>query len=244
VYVVGLGPGERELMTPQAQSVLGRCDAIVGYSGYLALIADLAAGKDTFAFPLGEEIARARLALDQARQGRTVGVVSSGDPGIYGMAGVILELLERLPQADRPEVIVVPGLSALNAAAALLGAPLGHDFAVVSLSDLFTPWEQIGKRLHAAAAGDFVIVLLNPRSRQRTGQLDCAREIILKERSPETPVGVVRNAYRPEQSAEVTTLGTLPTTAVDMFSTVIVGNSQTRCFQSRMVTPRGLVRAS
>jgi precorrin-3B C17-methyltransferase len=243
VYVIGLGPGERRLMTPQAGDVLARCEAIVGYSGYLALIADLAEGKDTFALPLGEEVGRARLALAQARRGRTVGVVSSGDPGIYGMAGVVLELLEELPEADRPEVVIAPGLSAVNAAAALLGAPLGHDFAVISLSDLFTPWELIEKRLAAAATADFVIALLNPKSRQRAWQLDRARDIILSQRAAETPVGIVRNAYRPEQAAEVTTLGRLLTASVDMFTTVIVGNSQTRCFQSKMVTPRGIVRS-
>jgi precorrin-3B C17-methyltransferase len=243
VHVIGIGPGERSLMTPRACEILARCEVIVGYSGYLALIADLTAGKDTYALPLGEEVGRARLALDQARRGRTVGVVSSGDPGIYGMAGVVLELLEGLPEADRPEVLVVPGLSAVNAAAALLGAPLGHDFAVISLSDLLTPWELIEKRLSAAAAADFVVVLLNPKSRQRTWQLGRACDLILCQRAGETPVGIVRNAYRPEQAVEVTTLGQLPAAAVDMFTTVIVGNSQTRCFQSRLVTPRGIVRS-
>src|SRR5438552_2526377 len=195
VHVIGLGPGERGLMTPQARDVLARCDVIVGYSGYLALIADMAAGKDTYALPLGEEVGRARLALAQARRGRTVGVVSSGDPGIYGMAGVVLELLEELPEADRPEVVIVPGLSAVNAAAALLGAPLGHDFAVISLSDLFTPWETIERRLEAVAEADFVLALLNPRSRRRDWQLGRARDIVARHRSGDTPVGVVRNAF-------------------------------------------------
>jgi len=239
VYVIGIGPGERELMTPQACAVLGGCEVIVGYSGYISLIADLTAGKECFSLPLGEEVGRARLALKLAQRGHSVAVVSSGDPGIYGMAGVVVELLEEVPEEDRPEVVVVPGVSIVNAAAALLGAPLGHDFAVISLSDLLTPWEAIEKRLRAAADADFVIALLNPRSRQRDWQLDRAREIILTHRALETPVGIVRNAYRPEQAVEITTLERLPTASVDMFTTLIVGNSTTRCFQSRLVTPRG-----
>jgi precorrin-3B C17-methyltransferase len=243
VYVIGIGPGERALMTPQACAVLSQCQVVVGYSGYISLIADLSAGKECYALPLGEEVGRARLSLDQAQRGRTVGVVSSGDPGIYGMAGVILELLEAIPEDQRPDVIVVPGVSAVTAAAALLGAPLGHDFAVISLSDLLTPWEMIEKRLDAAAEADFVIALLNPKSRQRAWQLDRAREIILRQRTSQTPVGIVRNAYRPEQAVEITTLQELPAASVDMFTTVIVGNSQTRRFQSRLFTPRGIVRA-
>jgi precorrin-3B C17-methyltransferase len=244
VYVIGIGPGERSLLTPQAGDVLSRCQVVIGYSGYLSLIADLTEGKECYGLPLGEEAGRAQVALDQAQRGRTVGVVSSGDPGIYGMAGVVLQLLEAMPEDQRPEVVVVPGVSAVTAAASLLGAPLGHDFAVISLSDSLTPWETIERRLAAAADADFVIALLNPKSRQRAWQLDRSREIILRQRTPETPVGVVRNAYRPEQAIEITTLGELPAARVDMFTTVIVGNSQTRCFQSRLFTPRGMVRAS
>lgn len=238
VFVVGLGPGERALMTPQAQAAMAQADAVVGYQGYLRSIADLIADKECVGLELGQETERAELALQLSRQGRRVCVVSSGDPGIYGMASIVLERTESMGD-DAPEVIVVPGVSAVQAAASLLGAPLGHDFAVISLSDLLTPWAVIERRLTVAAVGDFVIAILNPCSRKRDWQLRRAWEVLLRRRSPQTPVGVVRQAYRPEQSIERTTLAELPQTAVDMFSTIIVGNSTTRRFADRLVTPRG-----
>jgi precorrin-3B C17-methyltransferase len=176
------------------------------------------------------------VALDHARRGRHVCVVSSGDAGVYGMASIVLELLGNEPDLD---VSVVPGVSAITACAALLGAPLGHDFAVISLSDLLTPWERIEKRIEAAAMADFVLAILNPQSKRRDWQLPRAREILLTHRSPETPVGTVRNAYRPEQHVRVGTLGALLELPVDMFTTLIIGNSQTRAFHGRLVTPRG-----
>ncbi len=243
VVVVGIGPGASDLMTPRARAALVASDVLVGYAGYVALVGDLVAGKECHALPLGQEIERARLALDLAGKGRCVSVISSGDPGVYGMAGVVLELLRDVTEPERPEVIVVPGVSALMAAASLLGAPLGHDFAVISLSDLHTPWDIIARRLEAAAGADFVIALLNPKSRQRAWQLDRAREIILRSRNGESVVGVVRNAYRPEQGVVVTTLGRLHEVRVDMFTTVIIGNSCTVGFQGKIVTPRGIVSA-
>jgi precorrin-3B C17-methyltransferase len=238
LFIVGLGPGDRIAMTGQAVEALANAEIVVGYSGYLTALRDLTRGKEVIALPLGEEVERARVAVSRAREGNRVCIVSSGDAGIYGMASVVLEALGPLNE-DEPEVAVIPGVSAVNAAAALLGAPLAHDFAVISLSDLLTPWEVIEKRLSAAAEADFVLALLNPQSRKRSWQLPRARALLLEHRRPETPVGIVRNAYRPEQAVEVTTLGEMMGVGVDMFTTVIVGNGSTRRFREWMVTPRG-----
>lgn len=239
LWIVGLGPGARNLMPAQTAKAIGAADVVIGYSGYFDGIADLVAGKACIALPLGEETERAAVAIGHAREGRRVCVISSGDAGIYGMASLVLETLARRPGDVMPEVSIVPGISAVNACAALLGAPLGHDFAVISLSDLLTPWERIERRLHAAAEADFVLAILNPQSRRRDWQLPRAREILLGHRSPETPVGYVRNAYRPEQAVWLGTLQTMAEQPADMFTTVIVGNTQTREFRGRMVTPRG-----
>jgi precorrin-3B C17-methyltransferase len=224
-------------MTAQAVAALRQADVVIGYSGYFAWVEDMVHGKECNALPLTQETERAHLAVERAREGRSVCVISSGDPGVYGMASLVLE--HAAAEGHTLDVVIVPGVSAVNAAAALLGAPLGHDFAVVSLSDLLTPWEQIARRLHAAAEADFVLAMLNPRSQRRDWQLRKAREILLCHRRAETPVGVVRNAYRAGQSMALTTLGMMDEAEVDMFSTVIVGNSQTRMANRRMVTPRG-----
>lgn len=206
---------------------------MVGYTTYMKLAAQFLAGKDTIASGMKKEAARAELAVRLAREGRHVAVISSGDPGVYGMAGPILELAP----ADM-EVDIIPGVSAAGAAAALLGAPLMHDFAVISLSDLLTPWAAIERRLAAAAAADFVIVLYNPRSKGRQGHLDMAREVILGHRSS-TVTGWVRNCGRAGETKKITTLAELAITEIDMFTTVIVGNSKTYVRHGRMVTPRG-----
>jgi precorrin-3B C17-methyltransferase len=238
--VVGLGPGERAMMTGQAQTAVQHADVVIGYEGYFTWVVDLVAGKECVALPLTQEVARAQLAVDRALAGQSVCVISSGDAGIYGMASVVLELLAA-QQGDTvgPEVMVIPGVSAVNACASLVGAPIGHDFAVMSLSDLLTPWELIEKRLTATAAADFVMVLLNPKSLRRHWQYGRAQAIIAQYRAPETPVGIVRNAYRPDQSIDIVTVADMATAHVDMLTTVIIGNSQTRLLQSRMVTPRG-----
>jgi precorrin-3B C17-methyltransferase len=243
LFVVGLGPGARALMTGEALEALHHAQVIIGYRGYFEWIADLVDSKECLALPLGAERERARLAVQRARQGDAVCVISSGDAGIYGMASLVLETLE--VEEDNPdlEVAVVPGVSAVNASAALLGAPLGHDFAVVSLSDLLTPWPLIERRLAAAAQGDFVLALLNPQSRRRDWQLRRAQEILLQNRRTETPVGIVRQAYRPEQSVEITTLARMTEATIDMFTTVVVGNSDTRRFGDMLVTPRGYPRS-
>jgi precorrin-3B C17-methyltransferase len=236
LFVVGLGPGDRALMTGQALEALRQAEVVVGYHGYFTWIADFVAGKECLALPLTQETERARLAVERLRQGRVVCVISSGDPGVYGMAGLVLQCLG---DEVSENVAIIPGVSAVNAAAALLGAPLGHDFAVVSLSDLLTPWEVIERRLHAAAEADFVLALLNPKSHRRDWQYRRAQEILAKCRPAETPVGVVRNAFRPDQSVERTTVAHMADAVVDMFTTVIVGNSQTLLSGSAIVTPRG-----
>lgn len=238
--VVGLGPGTSALLTGQAQAALQGADVIIGYDGYFQWIADLVHNKECIALPLTQEVARAQLAVARALAGQAVSVISSGDAGIYGMASLVLEVLEQHQENTvLPDVVVIPGVSAVNACAALLGAPIAHDFAVLSLSDLLTPWAVIEKRLAAAAEADFVMVLLNPRSARRQWQFAQACALIGQHRAPATPVGLVRNAYRPDQSIVLTTVSGLVDADVDMLTTVIVGNSQTRCFQSRLITPRG-----
>ena len=236
LFVVGLGPGDRAAMTGQALEALRQAEVVVGYDGYFPWVADLVEGKERLALPLTQETERARAAVERLRQGRVVCVISSGDPGVYGMAGLVLQCLTEEEQED---VAVVPGVSAVNAAAALLGAPLGHDFAVVSLSDLLTPWGMIERRLRAAAEADFVLALLNPKSLRRDWQYRRAQEILAGHRPAETPVGVVRNAYRPGESVERTTVAHMAEAVVDMFTTVIVGSSRTVRLGGAIVTPRG-----
>ena len=238
--IVGLGPGTLGLLTGQAKAALQGADVIIGYDGYFQWIADLVHNKECIALPLTQEVARAQLAVERALAGQAVSVISSGDAGIYGMASLVLEMLERYQENTvLPDVVVIPGVSAVNACAALLGAPIAHDFAVLSLSDLLTPWAVIEKRLTAAAEADFVMVLLNTKSARRQWQFARACALIGQHRAPETPVGLVRNAYRPDQAVVLTTVSSLADADVDMLTTVIVGNSQTRCFQSRLITPRG-----
>jgi precorrin-3B C17-methyltransferase len=227
-------------MTGQARAALQGAEVVIGYSGYFAWIADLVQDKECLSLPLTQELQRAQLAVARALAGQAVCVISSGDAGIYGMASLVLEVVAQCQaEALLDTLLVVPGVSAVNACAALLGAPIGHDFAVLSLSDLLTPWPTIEKRLTAVAAADFVLVMVNPKSLRRDWQYGRAQEIIASCRAPETPVGIVRNAYRPEQSVVLTTVASMAMAEVDMLTTVIVGNSQTRRFQSRLMTPRG-----
>ncbi len=237
IYVVGLGPGSEMEMTCEAQEALRRAEVIVGYHTYLRLIPGYLKGKEVFGSGMRQEIVRCRRALELAASGRTVAVVSSGDPGVYGMAGLVLELIAQ--QGTEVEVEVVAGVPALSFCAARLGAPLMHDFAVISLSDLLTPWELILRRIEAAAAADFVIVIYNPRSSKRQRHLLEAREQIMRHRSPQTPVGLVRAAGRPAEKVSICTLEGLEPEQVDMQTTLIVGNSQTFVWKGRMITPRG-----
>jgi adenosylcobyric acid synthase len=239
LYVIGLGPGDAQQMTPAAAAALESSSIVTGYQVYLDLITALIAGKETFATGMRQETERCREALRRAAAGAVVSLVCSGDAGIYGMAGLVLEL-QQLEGPAEVEVEIIPGVSAVQAAAARLGAPLMHDFAVISLSDLLTDWALIRQRLAAAARADFVVALYNPKSRGRTTQIAEARDILLRQRAPQTPVGIVRNACREGESICVTTLAALLNAEIDMFSLVIIGNSATRVDdQGRMITPRG-----
>lgn len=242
LYLVGLGPGGRAQRTFQAEEALERSEIIVGYRRYLDLLGPRRPGQTLYPSELGEELERARQAVELAASGKVVALVSSGDTGIYGMAGVVFAVLaERGWQpGESSEVEVIPGVSAGQAAAALLGAPLMHDFACISLSDLLTPWERIARRLERAAQADFVICLYNPASQRRAWQVKEAQRILLCYKAPETPVGIVTDAYRQGQRIVLTTLGKmLEHSSIDMLTTVIVGNAETFVLGDRMVTPRG-----
>ncbi len=244
ITVVGLGPGDVALLPPLARAVLLRAQAIVGYKGYIELLEpSVLAGRQVLSTGMTGEVERCNAAIDLARSGVETAVVSSGDAGVYAMAGLVLELVEARGLAQALEVEVVPGIPALCAAAALLGAPLMHDFAVVSLSDLLTPWEVILRRVTAAAGADFVIVLYNPRSGRRTSHLPRALAAIAAHRPGATPVGLVKRAYRPGQEVIVTSLDGLDPQEVDMQSILVVGNASTRLVAGpsgpRMLTPRG-----
>ncbi|MBM7867204.1 precorrin-3B C17-methyltransferase [Heliobacterium gestii] len=237
--VIGLGPGNRDQMTGRALQAIAEADAIVGYSTYVKLIEDLIEGKDVRASGMRKEIDRACLAVDLALEGKAVVVVSSGDPGVYGMAGVVLEAVQQREAQGKVAVEVIPGVTSATAAAAVLGAPLMHDFAVISLSDLLTPWDLIRRRVESAAAGDFIITLYNPKSTKRVHQIEEVRQLLLQHRSPETPVGIVRNARREGEERVLTTLGEFLEHPIDMFTVLVIGNSQTYIRDGWMITPRG-----
>ena len=236
LYVVGLGPGGSRWMTWEARAALEQAEVLCGYTVYLDLIRGEFPDKEYFSTPMTQEIERCRAALERARSGRTTALVCSGDAGVYGMAGPVLELAPQFPEV---EIQVVPGVTAALAGAAVLGAPLMHDFTVLSLSDLLTPWEVIRRRLELAAQGDFVLCLYNPSSRRRRDHLRMACDIVLAHRGPETVCGWVRNAGRAQEEHQVLTLGELREAQVDMFTTVFIGSAATRRNGDRMVTPRG-----
>ena len=236
VYVVGLGPGGEQYLTAEARAALDAAEVLCGYTVYVDLVAPLYPGKEVYTTPMKKEIDRCRWALETANDGRTVAMVCSGDAGVYGMAGPVLELAADYPEV---EVEVVPGVTAALSGGAVLGAPLGHDFCVISLSDLLTPWEVIEKRLTCAAEGDFAVCLYNPSSKKRKDYLRRACEILLRSRSGDTVCGWVRNIGREGQEHRILTLEQLQNAEVDMFTTVFVGSSRTRCVEGRMVTPRG-----
>lgn len=237
--MVGIGPGSPADMSPRAKESILSADVVVGYNTYLKLIEDLIIDKNIIGTGMMQEIDRCNAAVEAALSGKKVAVVSSGDPGIYGMAGLVIELAHKHPANARPEVIVVPGISAVSAAAAALGAPLMHDFAVISLSDLLTPWEVIRKRVELAAAGDFVIGIYNPKSHRRVSQIEEVREIVLRQRAGTTPVGIVNSATREGETVVVSDLESFTNEYIDMFSLVIIGNSQTYVQDGRIITPRG-----
>lgn len=237
IYVVGFGPGDRPYMTQQAIDAVTQADLVVGYTTYIRLLEEQFPELRYYATPMRKETDRCRAAVEAALTGKTVALVSSGDSGIYGMAGVLLEIAAEMQAGV--EIIAVPGVTAASAAAAVLGAPLMHDFAVISLSDCMTPLELIWRRVSLAAEADFVICLYNPKSRSRTEYLAQAAVLIGQHRLPDTPVGIVRNAGRAEEKAWITTLEKLPEEPVDMFCVVLIGNSQTYVQNGKMITPRG-----
>jgi precorrin-3B C17-methyltransferase len=240
LYIVGTGPGSLSHLTPAAKDAIFASEVVIGYQTYLDLIPELLEGRKVISSEMMKEVDRCRQAIELAAQGRTVSLVSGGDPGIYAMAGLVFEMVYERQEEQIPFAIeVVPGIAALNACAARLGAPLMHDFAAISLSDLLTPWEVIEKRLQGAAAADFVIVLYNPKSKKRTEQIVKAREIVMQHRSPETPVGIVTAASRDNEQISLCTLQNLLQQDIGMQSTVIIGNSNTFRWQNFMITPRG-----
>jgi precorrin-3B C17-methyltransferase len=238
IIAVGIGPGAPEHITPAARQALESADVIIGYHTYLRLIAEIAPHVRRIGSGMRQEVERVRHAIQLAQQGHRVALVSGGDAGIYGMAGLLLEML-RAQHLSGICVHIIPGISALNAAAALLGAPLMTDFAAISLSDYLVSRETILRRVEVAAQADFVLCLYNPKSSQRREMFDQVYALLRRYRVPDTPVGVVRAAYRPDQQVTLTTLERLPEVAVDMHTLVIVGNSSTYVYDNRMVTPRG-----
>ena len=237
IYVVGIGPGKAQFMTAQARQALEEAEVLCGYTVYVELVAPLFPGKETYTTPMTKELDRCRWALQTAALGKTVALVYSGDPGVYGMAAPLLQLAPDYPDV---EVEVVAGVTAALSGAAVLGAPLGHDFCVISLSDLLTPWAVIEKRLQCAAQGDFAICLYNPSSRKRADYLQKACDILLAYgKAPETVCGWVRNIGREGQEKQLLTLGELRDARLDMFTTVFIGSAGTRNIQGNMVTARG-----
>ncbi len=238
LYVVGLGPGDSRLLTKEAREVLEAADVLCGYTAYVKLVQPLFPQKETYTTGMKGELERCRWALKTA-QTRTVALICSGDAGIYGMASPVLELAAEYPPVD---IIIVPGITAAVAGAALLGAPLGHDFCVISLSDLLTPWELIEKRLALAAAADFVLCLYNPASHHRPEGLRRACETLLQSKSPDTICGITRSIGRTGQAVQLCTLAELKDQPADMLATVFIGSSKTRRIAGKMVTPRGYQR--
>ncbi|MDG7053875.1 MAG: precorrin-3B C(17)-methyltransferase [Nitrososphaerota archaeon] len=243
LFIVGVGPGHHDHMTFRAKKVIEESDTIVGYTTYVNLVQDLITGKDVYQYAMTQEVERAQQCIDLAKEGKIVSLVSSGDPGIYGMAGLIYETLAESGWDPKTglQVEIVPGVSALNSCSAIIGSPLMTDFAVLSMSDLLVPWEIIVKRVEAAAQGDFVIVIYNPSSKKRIHQIQETRKILLKYRKPSTPVAIIKGAYRESQTVVMTDLENLEkhSDKLGMISTVIVGNSSTYNYKDLMINPRG-----
>ncbi|MDQ0201164.1 precorrin-3B C(17)-methyltransferase [Neobacillus ginsengisoli] len=244
LFVIGFGPGSNEHITERARAAIQESDMIVGYKTYVDLVQGLLTGQEIISTGMTEEVSRAQEAVRQAEQGRKVAVISSGDAGVYGMAGLVYEVLfeKGWKKETGVEVEVIPGISSINSCAALLGAPIMHDACTISLSDHLTPWKIIEKRIDAAAQADFVIALYNPKSGRRTRQIVEAQRILLKYRSPETPVGLVKSAFRDRQSVVMTNLKEMLNHEIGMLTTVIIGNSSTFFYEDLMITPRGYQR--
>ena len=239
--VVGIGPGAHEHISPAALKAIAEADVVVGYRTYMLLVRSLVKGKETIKTGMTEEISRARAAVERARAGAKVVLISSGDSGVYGMGNLVFQVLREIGwrRGDAPNVRMIPGMTALNTCASLVGAPLGHDSCMISLSDLLTPWEVIETRIDAAARADFVIGLYNPASGRRQRQIVRAQEVIGRYRAPTTPVALVKSAYRFRQDVKLTDLAHMLDYEIGMLTTVLIGNSNTYVYEGYMVTPRG-----
>ena len=236
IYVVGIGPGSYDLMTGRAIRALECSDVIIGYTVYVDLVREHFAGKEFMTTPMRKEVDRCVLAFEEAKKGRNVSMICSGDAGVYGMAGLMYEVGEDYPEV---ELEIIPGVTAATGGAAVLGAPLIHDFCLISLSDLLTPWEKIEARLLAAAQADFVVCIYNPSSKKRHDYLQRACDLLMRHKSPDTVCGIVSQIAREGEQASIMSLRELRDAQVDMFTTVFVGNSQTKEQNGKMVTPRG-----
>lgn len=237
IYVVGIGPGSLDNMTPYAKAAIEKSDVVVGYTVYVELVKELTRGKEVLSTPMKKEVDRCKMALDAALENKTVAFVCSGDAGVYGMAGIMIQVAKEHPEV---EIEIVPGITAACSGAALLGAPLIHDFSIISLSDLLTPWDLIMKRVKLAAEADMSIVLYNPKSKKRRDYIDKAVDAILEFRSPDTPVGYVKMIGREGEITKICKLTDLKNNdEIDMFTTVFIGNSTTEIINGKIVTPRG-----
>lgn len=236
LYVIGIGPGEYEQMTLKAIHAMEKSEVIIGYTVYVDLVKEHFPGKEFLTTPMKKEVDRCAMAFEEAKKGKVVSMICSGDAGVYGMSGLMYEVGVNYPEV---ELEIIPGVTAATGGAAVLGAPLIHDFCLISLSDLLTPWEKIEARLLAAAEADFVVCLYNPSSRKRSDYLQKACDLMMQYKSPETVCGIVSYIGRDGEHYEVMDLKTLRDTKVDMFTTVWVGNSQTKEINGKMVTPRG-----
>lgn len=236
LYVIGIGPGEYEQMTLKAIHAMEKSEVIIGYTVYVDLVKEHFPGKEFLTTPMKKEVDRCVMAFEEAKKGKIVSMICSGDAGVYGMSGLMYEVGVNYPEV---ELEIIPGVTAATGGAAVLGAPLIHDFCLISLSDLLTPWEKIEARLLAAAEADFVVCLYNPSSKKRSDYLQKACDLMMQYKSPETVCGIVSYIGRDGEHYEVMDLKTLRDTKVDMFTTVWVGNSQTKEINGKMVTPRG-----
>ena len=239
ISIVGIGPGNIFDMTERAKSAIESAEIIAGYKTYLNLTENLLAEKKIIATGMMQEIERAKISVEEAQKGFNVAVISSGDAGVYGMAGLVIEIILNLPEKLQPKFEVVAGVSAVNSAAAVLGAPLMHDFAVISLSDLMTDWDTIKNRVKCAVEGDFVIALYNPKSKRRVENILEVQKILLEYKDKNTPVGIVTNAGRDGEKKIISTLENFTDEEINMFSLVLIGNSKTFVKNNFMITPRG-----
>lgn len=237
IYVIGIGPGSTDYLSVKALNLIKKCEVVVGYKTYVNLIKQLLTNQQVFTTGMRGEVERCHKALQLASLGKTVALVSGGDAGVYGMAGLMNEIV--IKQGSDIKVEVIPGITSANAAAASLGAALMHDYVTISLSDLLTDWDVISKRLHCAGEGDFVVAIYNPKSKGRATHINKAQQILLQYKSPNTPVGIVRNAKRDQQEIEITDLANMCECEINMSTMVIVGNSKSYIHGNKLITPRG-----